>query len=85
MLSQCLNPACGVPFRFRSEGRIFYIERVITRPGDSDPERIAEPYWLCGQCSRQLKVVVENGLVTTQPVESAELVLSWSGRSHLPV
>jgi hypothetical protein len=69
MLSRCLNSACGASFRYLSEGRIFHIERVMSRPGNSEPQRIVEPYWLCRPCSLRLKVVVENGEVTTQSIE----------------
>lgn len=74
MLSRCLNSACGASFRYLSEGRIFHIERVVSRPG-AEPQRSVEPYWLCGPCSLRLKVVVENGEVTTQSIamESAAL------------
>ena len=68
MLSRCLNPDCGAPFHYLSEGRVFPIERVLTRPGDREPQRILDPYWLCASCSLQFKVVVENGAVTVQPI-----------------
>jgi len=68
VLSCCLNPACGTPFRYLQEGRIFSIERAVALPGSPEPQRLIEHYWLCGPCSLHLKVVVENGLVTTQPI-----------------
>ncbi|MBI1740480.1 MAG: hypothetical protein HYR57_06320 [Candidatus Koribacter versatilis] len=68
MLSRCLNPACGAPFRYLQDGRIFSIERAVAVPGDPEIQRLVEHYWLCGSCSMHLKVVVENGSVTTQPI-----------------
>lgn len=68
MLSRCLNPPCGAPFRYLHEGRIFNIERVVALPGNPEPQHLVEHYWLCGICSMSLKVVVENGCVTAQPI-----------------
>ncbi|MBZ5616759.1 MAG: hypothetical protein LAO23_22375 [Acidobacteriia bacterium] len=68
MLSHCLNPSCTAQFRFLHEGRIFKIERTTASLDDSNPQRLVEHYWLCGPCSLALKVVVENGVVTTQPI-----------------
>jgi hypothetical protein len=68
MLSRCLNSACGTPFQYREEGRVFSIERIATVPGNAEPQRLVEHYWLCGTCSRRLKVVVEDGSVTTLPI-----------------
>jgi len=68
MLSRCLNPACGTPFRYLREGRIFHVESTVTLPGNPEPERLLEHYWLCERCSRLLKVVVENGSVSIEPL-----------------
>jgi hypothetical protein len=68
MLSRCLNVSCGAPFHFIEEGRIFNVEHVVAAAGKGEPQRFAEQYWLCGLCSQGLKVVVENGCVTTQPI-----------------
>ncbi len=72
MLSRCLNPACSATFRYLYEGRIFTIERVVPGEGGSEPQRDLEHYWLCADCCRSLKVVVENGVVTTQPIHPEE-------------
>jgi hypothetical protein len=68
MLSRCLNASCGAPFHFLEEGRIFNIEHVAATADKGEPQRFVEQYWLCGVCSQGLKVVVENGCVTTQPI-----------------
>jgi hypothetical protein len=68
MLSRCLNASCGAPFHFLEEGRIFNIEHIVATAGKGEPQRFVEQYWLCGVCSQGLKVVVENGCVTTQPI-----------------
>lgn len=68
MLSRCLNSSCGAPFHFLEEGRTFNIEHVVATAGTEEPQRFVEQYWLCGLCSQGLKVVVENGCVTTRPI-----------------
>ena len=64
MLSHCLNPACRAPFRYLYDGRIFTAERLITRADGAETKRVIEHYWLCGACSRSMKVVVKNGVAT---------------------
>ncbi len=71
MLSNCLNPACSAPFRYMSEGRIFSLEipPVVNTSASTSGHRV-ERYWLCGNCAMHLKVVVENGEVTTRPLRA---------------
>jgi hypothetical protein len=68
MLIQCLNPACSTLFRYLYEGRIFTVERYVTGPDGLKTDRQIEHYWLCGECSKSMKVVVENGVATTIPM-----------------
>jgi hypothetical protein len=66
MLSKCANPACFNRFRYLHEGRIFNVEiksEESVRPAQS---RI-EHFWLCASCAQMMKVVWENGKVTTRP------------------
>ncbi len=67
MLNQCLNPGCTEHFRYLYEGRIFTVERFVTG-AEGRTERQIEHYWLCGKCSKSMKVVVENGVATTVPI-----------------
>jgi hypothetical protein len=83
MLARCLNPHCGARFRHSQEGRIFTIEQVVAVPRAAEPQRVVEHYWLCGLCSMTLRVIVENGRVTTVPIrqeltapETTEKVIS---------
>jgi hypothetical protein len=73
MLSRCLNPNCGVPFRYLHEGRIFRIEQVRVAADIPVLQRYVESYWLCGTCTGKLKVVVENGRVLTCPMDVTPL------------
>jgi hypothetical protein len=68
MLSRCLNPGCSALFRYLYGGRIFTVERLVTSPDGFNGERIIAHYWLCGPCSMAVKVVVENGVATTVPI-----------------
>ena len=68
MLSKCANPTCFARFRYLHEGRIFNIE--IKAASETDPARFkdkVEHFWLCESCARVLKVVWDNGAVTTRP------------------
>jgi hypothetical protein len=73
MLSNCLNPACRTPFSHLRDGRVFSIESALTHAASRDPQKAAEQYWLCGTCSQFLKVVIEDGHITTAPIEVATL------------
>lgn len=67
MISTCLNPDCRTPSSHFSDGRFFSIQ---LRPDEGSSGRGLEQYWLCGSCSRALKVVIENGAITTVPIDS---------------
>jgi hypothetical protein len=51
------------------EGRIFTIERFVASSDGTKVERQLEHYWLCGTCSKSMKVVVENGVALTVPIQ----------------
>ncbi|MFI5113580.1 MAG: hypothetical protein ACHP7J_00445 [Terriglobales bacterium] len=85
MLSRCLNASCGAPFHFLAEGRIFNIEHIVATAGKGEPQRFVEQYWLCGLCSQGLKVVVENGRVTTQAIHLELTVGKTSEEKRAPL
>lgn len=66
MLSKCANPLCFARFRYLHEGRIFNIELKTDSSNYSLQPRI-EHFWLCESCAQVLKVVCEDGDVTTRP------------------
>lgn len=74
MLNECLNPSCSAHFRYLYEGRIFTVERFVTRADREKTEREIEHYWLCGECSKSMKVVVENGVATTVPIRVEPMI-----------
>lgn len=81
MALNCINPACRVPFSHARDGRFFSVNHLLTdgcsnATAQRHAETSTEQFWLCGACSQVLKVVVENGVIVTLPVdvESAALV-----------
>jgi hypothetical protein len=75
MIANCVNPACRAPFSHKRDGRVFTVEGMLpTMEGGA--ARPSEQYWLCGTCSLTLKVVVENGRITTVPVEQQTATLA---------
>jgi hypothetical protein len=75
MLSSCLNPGCKARFRYLYDGRIFTMERLVTSPDGPNSERIIEHFWLCGRCSKSMKVVVEDGVAVAVPIHSERVGL----------
>ena len=74
MLNRCLNPGCSAYFRYLYEGRIFTIERCVTSSDGMKTERQLEHYWLCGTCSKSMKVVVENGMASTVAIQAEPIL-----------
>jgi len=70
MLSHCVNPTCRTPFSHAREGRIFSVDHDLERSVHREPQHQVEQYWLCGTCSQSLKVVVEEGRITTVPIDA---------------
>jgi len=73
MLVHCVNPACYMPLRSFSEGRLFQFEVVsisiaasddTAAPFDEKPEHQTAHFWLCGSCADKMTLVLEpvNGL-----------------------
>jgi hypothetical protein len=69
MISTCLNPACRAPFSHVRDGRIFSVDCALVHAEHRNLQHQEEQYWLCGTCSQSLKVVIENGRITTAPIE----------------
>ena len=74
MLAKCLNPACDARFRYLNQGRIFNIEIPFAMTNRERNFAQAECLWLCEHCSLTMKVIVDNGTVTTAPLEPAEII-----------
>lgn len=71
MTAKCANPACSQQFLYFRTGRIFLIE-IAPTPGSTDSRRGPKYYWLCGDCSRTMKVVLDRtGSVAIQHQETA--------------
>jgi hypothetical protein len=79
MLSKCANPACSARFRYLRQGRIFNLEvTILSSDGDGNVRPKIEHFWLCDRCAAVMKVVWENGAVSTRPLYST--VGSRAGR-----
>ncbi len=76
MIAKCMNPSCRVPFSHDRDGRFFTVDRVLTASPVRKAKQPTEQYWLCGTCSRTYKVVVEDGRVTTAPIEAETATLA---------
>ena len=66
MLSKCANPACGTPFQYLREGRLFKFEVSSSLPagphiiaGASKPARKIEHFWLCGRCAATMTLTLK--------------------------
>lgn len=62
MVKNCANPKCAKPLHYLREGRIFVFD------ADSDskkPIHRMEHFWLCGECSKTMRLVkTEQGVRT---------------------
>lgn len=60
MLTCCANPACGRPFQYLGEGRIF-----LDRPEDalslSQEQLYDRCLWLCQRCSELFEIHFQSG------------------------
>jgi hypothetical protein len=65
MVSKCANPDCSTPFHYLREGKVFRIEMEeisadALKPfvvGAKKAARKVEHFWLCGPCSRTMKLI----------------------------
>ena len=50
MVSNCLNPACQVPFSYALDERFLpgSVDHLLTQFGDQTSTCRTEQYWLCG-------------------------------------
>jgi len=63
MISQCLNPACKVPFLYFSDGHVFVVQKK-TQSG------IVEHFWICGDCVEKFGLRIDDtGLPILVPQE----------------
>ena len=91
MLHKCANPACLVPFRKLSQGKLFLVER---EPLEGSKVRRAhwrgqslnriEYYWLCDQCAFALTLSYEKGkgVIAVPRLDAAKKRPTVSSRVH---
>jgi hypothetical protein len=68
VLHKCANPACLVPFRKLSQGKLFLVETEAIEGAElkranwrGRPSHRIEYYWLCDQCAFALTLSYEKG------------------------
>ena len=80
MLHKCANPACPIPFRKLSQGKLFLVETEPLAVSElrrarwrNPPSHCIEYYWLCEQCAFALTLSYEKarGVVTVPRPEVA--------------
>lgn len=80
MLAKCANPACSIPFRRLSEGKLFQVETAGSpsegiydvRKG-KPPHRI-EHFWLCNQCAVLVTLTFDARVgIVTVPLPARDL------------
>ena len=62
MTANCANPACKAPFRYFRSGTIYLLDqrdRATTRLRTLNTRDRIEYFWLCGECSRTLRLVLD--------------------------
>ena len=84
MLSSCLNVSCSAPFRYMNEGRVVTVECFSPSPDGLKTDRTVAHYWLCGACSRTMKVVVENGVASAVPMHLEVMLQGLTKGKSLP-
>ena len=81
MLHKCANPACLIPFRKLSKGKLFLVETEAIEGTElkrgnwrGRPSHRIEYYWLCDPCAFALTLSYEKGrgVVTVPRLEVAQ-------------
>jgi hypothetical protein len=72
MMSKCANPSCSSVFRYLRDGKLFQVPAGASPKLASDSDVPKTPardefFWLCGDCSRELTIIVD-------PVEGVRTV-----------
>jgi hypothetical protein len=73
MVSKCANPACQAPFRYLHEGRLFNVFDAVPGAGQRPTHASRmELYWLCNQCVKTVRIVLQEGRIETRPLKTVE-------------
>jgi hypothetical protein len=60
MTTKCANPACDQPFHYFRSGKIYLIDMASAGGAvRSNDARGMEYFWLCGDCSRNMRVTLD--------------------------
>jgi hypothetical protein len=74
MTAKCANPSCNQQFLYFRTGRIFLIDSSVPGvPANTGSRRTSEYFWLCGDCSRTMRVVLgRNGAMAIEDREAVK-------------
>jgi len=74
MTAKCANPDCSQPFHYFRTGRIYLID-IPNGLSKRSVRKAPEYFWLCGECCRSWRVVVNHdGVVVVEPSLPQEAV-----------
>ncbi len=66
MMSKCANPSCSSVFRYLRDGKLFQVPagaslKAAPNTSSDAPKPVTrdEFFWLCGNCSKDLTIVVD--------------------------
>jgi hypothetical protein len=77
MTAKCANPSCNQLFLYFRAGRIFLIESSSSGT-PAIARRTPEYFWLCGDCSRTMRVVLDrNGDVAIEGREPEKPTIAF--------
>jgi hypothetical protein len=70
MTTKCANPTCDHPFRYFRSGKIYLIDMASSSGvRSSNGAREVEYFWLCGDCSENMRVTLDGcGAVKVEQV-----------------
>ena len=68
MTAKCANPSCSEPFHYFRTGKIYLIDASsASSSASASARRPPEYFWLCGDCCRRMRVVLDrSGTVTVE-------------------
>ena len=74
MTAKCANPSCNEPFHYFRTGKIYLIDAPTVKTS-LNLAKAHEYFWLCGECCRSMRVVLDQtGVVIVERDVTARAV-----------
>jgi hypothetical protein len=71
MISQCVNPECGRPFKYLHDGKVFVVQQ---RNGVPSAQKVllekVSFLFLCSDCARTYTIIVRNSQPLVLPLKN---------------